>query len=264
MAHPPSPGFREVLLTVISEHQTKARSGGPPLTQTQVLEEAGKRLAVGYDGDRAEALLTQWSELFRTGLLAWGKNLSSPDPPFFHLSERGRQALSVLARDPSNPAGYLRHLAQIGQLNPIALSYLSEGLDCYVSGHFKAAAIMVGAASESVILELRDLTIEHWIKAGAAISSDLRAAKIRTITNALGKHFTSESHRFDLRLRDMFEANWSALAHQIRSARNEAGHPSAIDPVTPDSVHAALLVFPELVRLVHQLSEWVKAHAKTV
>src|SRR5437899_1210157 len=108
MAQAPVPGFREVLLTVIREQQPKGQ-GGPPLSQTAVLNEAARRLNVGYSQENAEALLTQWSELLRTGIVAWGLNLSNPDPPFFHLTERGRQALASLTRDPSNPDGYLRH-----------------------------------------------------------------------------------------------------------------------------------------------------------
>jgi hypothetical protein len=32
--------------------------------------------------------------LFRTGLLAWGLNLMNVDPPHFHVTERGHQAIS--------------------------------------------------------------------------------------------------------------------------------------------------------------------------
>ena len=43
--------------------------------------------------DQEQALLTQFYELFRTGYLAWGMNLSNPDPPFFHITEQGTNAL---------------------------------------------------------------------------------------------------------------------------------------------------------------------------
>ena len=69
-------------------------------------------------------------DLFRTGYFAWGLNLSNPDPPFFHFTDRGRRALERLSRDPGNPAGYLQYLASVAKLNPIASSYLGEGLDC--------------------------------------------------------------------------------------------------------------------------------------
>lgn len=85
------------------------------------------RLGRGFD---EQAILTQWGELFRTGLLAWGLNLINPDAPFLHLTVRGRQSLANVSRDPSNPAGYLRHLSSIASLDPVSNSYLTEGLEC--------------------------------------------------------------------------------------------------------------------------------------
>jgi hypothetical protein len=58
-------------------------------------------------------------------------------------------------------------------------------------------------------------------------------------------------------LRESFEAYWSAFAQEIRAVRNDAGHPTSVDPVTSDTVHASLLVFPELARLASGLSRWV-------
>ncbi len=50
----------------------------------------------------------------------------------------------------------------------------------------------------------------------------------------------------------------SGLAEQIRKVRNDAGHPEGIDPVTPEVVHAALLIFPELAKLVAWANEFYK------
>lgn len=36
-----------------------------------------------------------------------------------------------------------------------------------------------------------------------------------------------------------------------------SGHPTSIEPVTPDTVHASLLVFPELAALATSLRDWV-------
>ena len=143
MAQPPIPSIREVLLVVIHEQQPKSQ-GAASLSQGSVLDEAARRLSARHSQDKEEALLTQWGELFRTGILAWGMNLANPNPPHFHVTQRGRQALAGLTRDPSNPAGYLRHLATIAQINTVANSYLTEGLECYVAGLYKAAAVMVG------------------------------------------------------------------------------------------------------------------------
>jgi hypothetical protein len=124
--------IRELLLEEIQAQQPKSQIDAP-LSQTSVLNAAAKRLGRGSD----EAILTQWGELFRAGLLAWGLNLSNPNPPFFHLTDTGRRALAHLTRDPSNPDGYMRHLASLATVNDVAMSYLKEGLDCYVAGLYK-------------------------------------------------------------------------------------------------------------------------------
>jgi hypothetical protein len=193
--------------------------------------------------------------LFRTGLLAWGRSLSNPSSPFFHLTERGRQALENLTRDPSNPAGYLRHLASIAAPNPIAMSYLTEGLECYVAGLFKAAAVMVGGSAESMILELRNATTRKLDSLGKPVPKSLEDWRIKTVSDALRSFF--DGQKFKRELREPFDAYWSAFAQQIRSTRNDVGHPMSVEPVTPDTVHASLLIFPELARLADSLSRWV-------
>jgi hypothetical protein len=64
--------IREVLLEEIQAQQPKSQIDAP-LSQTSVLNAAARRFGSGND----EAILTQWDELFRTGLLAWGLNIGS-------------------------------------------------------------------------------------------------------------------------------------------------------------------------------------------
>jgi hypothetical protein len=249
---PLKPSIREVLLLEIKEHEAGVRTGGA-LQQGSVLGGAAQKLG-GYDH---EAILTQWGELFRTGLLAWGMNLSNPNPPFFHLTEHGRKALENGTRDPSNPAGYLRNLASVATLNEVAMSYLTEGLDCYVAGLFKAAAVMVGGAAESVILDLRDVAVQRLTALGKPVPKPMEDWRIKTVSDALRVFIDGHKALLKHDLRDPFEAYWSAFALQIRTVRNEAGHPTTVAPVTPETVHASLLIFPELARLANNLSLWI-------
>ena len=212
----------------------------------------GVAVKLGPGNDRA--ILTQWRELFRTALLAWGLDLMNPDPPFFHLTERGRKALAHLTRDPSNPAGYLRHVASVSTLDPVAESYLKEALDCDVGGLFKATAVMVGCSAESLILRLRDETVQKLKTSGKAIPKQLMDWKIKTVSDGLYSFFEGQKATFSRELRDAFEAYWPAFTLQIRTVRNDAGHPMTVDSVTPDTVHAALLIFPELARLATKLA----------
>lgn len=251
------PTIREVLLAEITAQEPTGYSGST-LQQNSVLEAAARKLGAIQNPELEQAILTQWSELFRTGLLAWGLNLSNPNPPFFHLTERGQQALRNLTRDPSNPSGYMRHLTSIAALGPIAMSYLEEGLECYVAGLFRASAVLVGAAAESIILDLRDATVQKLTALKKPMPRGMDDWRIKTVSDALRTFFALQVDRFSRELKEPFEAYWSAFAQQIRAARNDAGHPASVKPVTPDTVHASLLIFPELARLANHLSRWVE------
>jgi hypothetical protein len=274
----PSPSIREILLEVI-EGQRPTDNSGPTLQQVSVLEEAQKRLAKKVNSnseapnsvhiqrygapplrlspEMEEALLTQWGELFRTGLLAWGLNLSNPNPPFFHLTDIGKTALANATRDPSNPAGYLRHLDSVATLNPISRSYLLEGLDCYVAGLIKASAVMIGAAAEGIVIELAKHTELKLISLNRTPPKGLSDWKVKTLSEALRSIFETQKNTMESELRESVVANWPGFSYQIRATRNEAGHPTSVEPVTSDRVHAAFLTFPELAKLANKLGEWV-------
>jgi len=85
---------------------------------------------------------------------------------------------------------------------------------------------------------------------------------VKTVSDGLHDFFDANSATFNRQLREPFEAYWAAFSQQIRTTRNAAGHPVSVDPVTPDSVHASLLIFPELARLATALSDWVSTDLK--
>ena len=89
-----------------------------------------------------------------------------------------------------------------------------------------------------------------------------RSRRIKTVSDELNAFFDGHKATFTRELRDSFAAYWSAFALQIRTVRNDAGHPMTVDPITPDTLHAALLVFPELARLASNLTAWINNNLK--
>ena len=213
-----------------------------------------------------QLVLDEWYELFRVGYLNWGNDLHSTDAPYFHVTQTGENVFRALNRDPGNPAGYLRHLNSMASLDPIAMSYLVEGLDCYAGGHFKAAAVMLGGACERIVLELRDHTANKLTKLSVSIHQDLgfgsiKPIPIKKIFERLNVEFVNPTRKLDARenyqLKMEFDARWTSFAEQIRSARNDAGHPKSIDPITQESVHASFLLFPLFAKLAQELYAWI-------
>lgn len=121
----------------------------------------------------------------------------------------------------------------------------------------KAAAVMIGAAAESLILELRDAVENRLLTLAQPVPTPLRDWRIKRVTDGLQSFFAAKSRQFPVDLREEFEAYWAAFAHQIRAVRNESGHPTSVAPVTQDAVHASFLIFPELARLATRLTKWV-------
>jgi len=204
-----------------------------------------------------QALLTVWGDLFRLSVLAWGCDLANTAPPFMHLTEVGRRTLSRLSRDPYNPEGYLAAIRPLLIPGSIALSYLEEGVNTFQAGCLKATAVMVGAAAEALVLDVRDTLVTRLNMIDTLVPAKLNDWKVKTIRDAVGVEIEARKAQLDRRLYERFSAFWVAVSDQMRLARNDAGHPVSTDPVTHETVHAALLLFPEFAGLVRDLNAWV-------
>ncbi len=258
MTRPTIDEIRAELFRIVEEQRPK-HPNDSPLQQVSIFTALDRRLNLEQQG-LSHAVLTLFHDLMRTGYFAWGHNLSNFNPPFFHVTDRGARAIAIGTRDPINPSGYQQHLANAGPLNAVATSYLQEALDCFGAGLFKAAAVMIGTASESVVLELRDTVVSRLQTIQAAVPKDLNDWRVKMASDALERLFESRKSAMPHELRDEFSAYWGAFTQQIRATRNDAGHPVSINPVTEDAVHAAFLVFPLLLRLANDLGAWTAVH----
>lgn len=113
---------------------------------------------------------------------------------------------------------------------------------------------MVGAASESVVLGVRDTLVT---KVQTSVPSGLRDWHIKRVLSTVEATLCAKRTIMPASLFERLEANWPAFTHQIRTARNDAGHPVSVEPVTAEEVHASLLIFPQLAMLATQLSNWI-------
>jgi len=263
MATAPTQSVREVLLTVIERQDQKRKEYSPgqkKLVQSEVLDETQTLLSI-TNGDevREQAVLAAWNDLLRTGFIAWGASLHSPTPPHFFVTDKGRRALQQITRDPHNPTGYMRHLDTRTKVGSITRSYISEAVECYAAGFFKSSAVMVGAASESMIVDLIELVKSKLATDELPVPNDLNDWRILIATKALTDIFDAriprkKPHR---ELRERYDAQWKGFAGQLRTTRNDAGHPTSVEPVTDDMVHASLLIFPEFAGLASALVDWL-------
>ncbi len=249
--------IRQIMMEVIDEFSKRNSIG-----YTGVIEETARRLGIHNNLQKEQAVLTCIHDLYRTGYVSWGFNIANPNPNWCHLTEQGRKALEHFSRDPINPEGYLAYVRSVGQLNTIAQAYIEEALKTYSSNCFKATAVMIGAATESIVIQLRDALVSRMTSFGYTPSADLKNWQIKKVLDAIEKELEKKAGDMPKKLSEAFSAYWPAFAHQIRTVRNDAGHPTSADAITQDTVHASLLIFPELLKLVLTLEEWINSSFK--
>lgn len=249
---------RQVMLDVVNARASQ----GPGYFQSgPILQTVSQRLGVGRDTDAQQAILTLWHDLFRIGMLAPGYDLSSPDLPFVHLTDSGRRSLQNISRDPSNPDGYLCHLRSEGFNDPIADSYIEEAVLVYSSGCYKSVAVMVGCATERLVLIVRNELVDGFTRQSNPVPGNLTDWRYKTVRDAITAELdANRPHMTPQRLKEAYSAFWMPLTEQLRLYRNDAGHPQSITPVTPETVHSNLLIFPELARLASDVVAWIKAY----
>lgn len=248
---------RDVILEVIKEEESGRGEHYGRTTLAAVVKKLNLSYDARHDSYNHRVVLLEFQELFRTGYLSWGGKNANDDLSFgqwFFLTPQGINAFDQLSRDPCNPKGYLKHIQQFN-LNPIAHSYIEEGISCYVRDLYKASAVLLGVASESVVLDLRDRIVNYLNSKDERVSNKLGSWKIKEVIIGLRNFFDSKKDTIDNKVFENYQAHWDSFAQQIRSSRNETGHPSSISPVTQDTVHANYLVFPYLAKLALDLKK---------
>lgn len=251
--------IRQKLMEVISRFQNPEFENY--LQSESVLRETAKELNITADMEEGYTLLDIFYGLFRSGHLEWGKNIRAHSPPWFHVTKIGKKALQDYSHDPVNQEGYLEYVKIEANLNPIAESYLREAVKTFCTDCNKAAAVMVGGASESIILELRDTLVNKLKSQGVSIPKTLNDWRIKTILDSIGKELEKHKSKMPQKINETFDSFWSAFTGQIRMVRNDAGHPKNVNPITKEFVHSSLLIFPQLAKLTNELKQWINSPA---
>jgi hypothetical protein len=234
-----------------------------PGTQFIGVEHRVRDLAPDYRHDDNLKVREIIWELLVQGVLAPGFNSANLDFPFIHVTEYGMRCLEANAILPHAPERYLGRLQQrVRQpIDDILITYVRESLLTFLAGHYLAATVMLGVASERCI----DLLVEAYVD---AIADENRKQGFENRIRGAGR---SVKRRFDAlrddllalnlpaELRDALDIQLSGIFTFIRYTRNDAGHPTgrAIDR---DEVHGNLLLFPQYCGRVYDLIDHFQAN----
>ena len=166
-------------------------------------------------------------------VLTVGSDSSNQELPFLRLTEFGSEVVKQQRWSPYDADGYVRELRkQTPKLASLCQMYAEEALQCFRSGCYLAAVVMLGAASEGIVNELfRRFAIA--LKAGGVPEGPSVEAKIEKEQSVYRRYEVFRRHfdslvkpKLPSELIDDLNLQFDGVFNLIRFYRNDAGHPT--------------------------------------
>jgi hypothetical protein len=175
----------------------------------------------------------------------------------FHLTKRGRAFFQGFDSSALTEGGLDARLGDIG-FSPTDLprQYARLGHECFFAGHYEASTVMLGVATEALVLGLADALAA--VQRSFAPTLRARAGRSTAAQTLSWLIEAVESHRGELQTaartkgvsQDWIEQLRSLLpgtGQAIRLTRNDVGHPTGISVSQEDALQLFVL-FPRLAK----------------
>jgi len=188
-----------------------------------------------------------------------GSNTSNPDWPWFRLTDFGKQVASG-SHHYYDPEGYIKNLQSIvPELDDVVRQYVLEGVRCFKQRLWFAAAVMLGAATERVVLLLLESIkdAETNTQRKQECNDLLDRPRLPAIFSLIEDRLDSlgEAIPYDVHQGSITHLN--SLFEMIRVHRNEAVHPK-IAEISQQKIFLALQSFPGAIEVMFRLIGWFK------
>ena len=215
------------------------------------------------DPEKSLIMEIVWSLIIQ-GILIPGLNDSNQGWPFLRLTAYGEKCVEEDRILPHDPEGFMRDFCdEIPNADPAIIEYLTESLQCYIHGLYRAAAVMLGGSSEKAVLlliescgnSIRDPTAKQRFESDVQRTQSIfRKYELfeRQLTVVRARMPRSVTENVDSLLRGVFDL--------IRSSRNDAGHPATSTPVDRDLVYSHLRLFTPYCKRIYDLIGWFSAN----
>jgi len=211
-----------------------------------------------------EAVRQLFWQFLVQGLLVWGSDDINPNLPFYRVADYGQSILKHESARPYGPDGFLKEFATTNsQADSVVLDYLEEAVRAFNSGCHKAAAVMLGCASEQLVLVLHEAFEEAIEDAGRreAFAKSYRwtvYSKFNSLRDGLNAMI--EAGKLGGDLREAVRSDFVSGFELIRRFRNSAGHPELPLAMRRETIYLNLTVFPEYARQMLRLIEYFRSH----
>ena len=210
-------------------------------------------------GDETIIMEAIWGLIIQ-GVLVPGKDDPNPNLPFLRLTDYGRKCIEADRLLPHDPDGFLVEFQkEVPSADTVIVEYLTESLQCFLRGLNRAAAVMLGGASEKAVLLM-------FGALGSAISDPSKKNKYDSQMDKAGtvfrryevfeKWFAPVLPTLPKELKDNLDSLMRGVFDLVRNSRNDAGHPSSGVLVDRDTVYSHLRLFVPYCKRIYGLIEW--------
>lgn len=162
--------------------------------------------------------------------------------------------------NPDDPDRFLDLFRQrMPGIDDLAYRYVRESVLAYRAECFLASAVMLGAASERMILLLGQAFIATG-RPKQSFRDTFQSTKGRfgDKLEALADQLVPTRDELPRHLADKLQPALNAVAQLLRQTRNDAGHPSGID-LTDDQMHTNLTTAAYYLETIHGLTRHFEA-----
>jgi len=190
--------------------------------------------------------------------------------PSLSITDHGKKVIAEQRPTPYDPDGYIERLNRsTGGLHPTTEAYLAEAICTFRTGSYMASAVMLGAASEMLFIELCQAIADAFSTQADKSAFDQktgRKSKMAGRVNAVTNWLASK--------KQLLPSDWQnperhrligQIADLIRNRRNETGHPQD-PPMTPshEEMYALLMLFPDYCEKLQALRSWLHSRKGTI
>ncbi|MBR9916335.1 hypothetical protein GYB29_01280 [bacterium] len=204
-------------------------------------------------------------QLIVQGLIVIGLNTTNPNWPNYKITQKGLDYISNGDVQPYDPNGFLNDFkSKNPSCSDKVYSYLEEAVLGYNNGLMKSCAVMLGAASESLILELNQAILDGFASSADKQSFESRyrysiSSKFHAIESLLQHNISNRNITGDLK--EKINSYFSSIFHLFRRTRNEAGHPEILRNIAEDELFLNLRIFGTYTSCVEELKSFARSGA---
>jgi hypothetical protein len=186
-------------------------------------------------------------QLINQGVLIQAHDSNNAGWPWLGLTEWGEQYVNAGEPDAYDPDGYLAAIERDSPMDDIERRYLSQASAAFRADLPDASAVMLGAASEHLLLVL----------GGAIVSADASATKVEKalagpalgLLREIQRYLEPKRSALPRPLSEVFDTTFGGVASVIRMSRNDGGHP-ALPVVDREAAYVLLRLYPTYRRWV--------------